>query len=68
MSLFMAYSKAKGSTVQPKSVKIEGDVNGSYYSGRVEMAFLNDSQIIEKYDILIGQSSGNSILTKNLNQ
>ena len=54
MSLFMAYSKAKGSTVQPKSVKIEGDVNGSYYSGR--------------YDILIGQSSGNSILTKNLNQ
>ena len=60
MSLFSCTS-TNNSIIHPNKVNIEGEVIGSFYSGKVEMIYKNDTEILEKYTLLIGQSSASNI-------
>lgn len=60
MSLFSATSK-NGSIVHPHKVNIEGEIVGSFYSGKIEMSFQNVTNKLEEYKVLIGQSSSSNI-------
>lgn len=60
MSLFSVTNR-RAFIIHPNKVNIEGDVVGSYLSGRVEMFFKNETPKLEKYHVLIGQSSSSNI-------
>lgn len=67
MSLFAAFSGKNRALIHPQKVSIEGEVAGSFYSGRVEMKFSNDQEKIDEYQILIGKSSANKICLHDFN-
>ena len=67
MSLFSVFSKEKKFLIHPRKVIIEGEIAGSFYSGRIEMKFFNDLQTIDQYHVLIGKSSANKICLHDFN-
>lgn len=67
MSLFATFSAKRKTLVHPKKVTIEGEIAGSFYSGRIEMKFLNQGEKMEEYQILIGKSSSNKICLHDFN-
>lgn len=60
MALFSA--KVDYRIENPKTTKIDGEVNGSYFSGRIEMTYLNETKDLKKYTISIGENSSNICL------
>lgn len=67
MSLFATFSKRRKSLIYPKKVSIEGEIAGTYYSGCIEMKFLNQQEKMDEYQILIGKSSSNKICLHDFN-
>lgn len=65
MALFAAVRNYHNA--DPKTTRIDGEFNGSYYSGRVEMTYINETQILEDYQINIGKNSGGNICLHDYN-
>lgn len=60
MSLF-SVNNSRESLIHPNKAIINGEIIGSVFSGKVEMTFLNDSEKLDIFQILIGQLSSNNV-------
>lgn len=63
----MFSAKKKGFLIHPIKACIEGEIAGPFYSGRIEMKFLNDLQIMDQYQVLIGESLQNKMCLHDFN-
>lgn len=66
MSLFSLTDQINFNCVHPRSVRIDGEVTGLFYSGTIEMKFVNDEYPISDFQLKIGQGSNNKIGFHNL--
>ena len=61
MSLFSAQSDLSSQIIDPSQVKIEGEINGSFFSGKIEMKFLNQTSELDDFKLLIGKNENSNI-------
>lgn len=61
MSLFSARSDLSSQIIDPSQVKIEGEINGSFFSGQIEMKFLNQTSDVDDFKLLIGKNENSKI-------
>ena len=63
MSLFTVLKRVGciDQETEPKTTRIDGEFNGSYYRRRIEMTYLNETENLEDYKIYIGKILGGSI-------
>ncbi|KAK8838593.1 von Willebrand factor A domain-containing protein 5A [Tritrichomonas musculus] len=67
MSLFAVFNEKGKTLIHPKKVSIEGELTGSFYSGRIEMKYRNEKEKMQQYHILIGKSSASKICLHDFN-
>lgn len=67
MSLFSAIINHTLVNINPKTTNIEGDVVGSYFTGRIEMSFLNETQKLQDFDLVIGKSTNSNVCLHDFN-
>ena len=61
MSLFSAQSAINLEIIDPSQVEIEGEINGSFYTGRIEMKFHNQKSELDDFTLLIGKNENSKI-------
>ncbi|KAK8838500.1 von Willebrand factor A domain-containing protein 5A [Tritrichomonas musculus] len=61
MSLFSARSEIDLRIIDPSQVEIEGEINGSFFAGRIEMKFFNQNSKLDNFKLLIGKNENSKI-------
>ena len=61
MSLFSAQSEINLRIIDPSQVEIEGEINGSFFAGRIEMKFINQNLKLDNFKLLIGKKENSKI-------